>query len=198
MKRLLLATAIVMMIAMIGAIPVMAGQRQRSGQSNRQAKLPKTYMTEQLAEKIVTISRKYYVDPQLITEIMRCETNFRPNLTSPKGAAGLMQFMPGTARRFGITNPYDPDQAIAGACLYLRFLMSRFGRLDLALAGYNAGENAVERHGRRVPPYRETVGYVRSIIANYRRARKLAASLDKDPYTSEQITYSRSAQRIAP
>jgi len=82
-----------------------------------------------------------------------------------------MQFIPSTARRFGITNPHDISQSIDAGCRYLVFLIRKFnGRLDLVLAGYNAGEGAVERYGNRVPPYEETQNYVRTIISNYKRA----------------------------
>ncbi len=81
---------------------------------------------------------------------------------------GLMQLMPGTAARYGVTNPYDPAQSIMGGTRYLANLLRLFGgRVDLALAGYNAGEGAVMKYGRRVPPYAETQNYVRTIGARY-------------------------------
>src|SRR5437870_13729917 len=96
--------------------------------------------------------------------------------TSPKAAQGLMQLMPGTAARYGVTNPYDMAQSILGGTRYLKDLLKMFnGRVDLALAGYNAGENAVIKHGYTVPPYQETRNYVRLIIARY--AKKPASSI---------------------
>jgi soluble lytic murein transglycosylase-like protein len=90
------------------------------------------------------------------------------NATSPKGAQGLMQLMPGTAARYGVSNPYDVAQSIMGGTRYLKDLLQMFnGRVDLALAGYNAGENAVIKYGYTVPPYDETRNYVRLIIARY-------------------------------
>jgi soluble lytic murein transglycosylase-like protein len=81
---------------------------------------------------------------------------------------GLMQLMPGTAARYGIVNAYDPAQSIMGGTRYLADLLRLFGgRVDLALAGYNAGEGAVMKYGRRVPPYAETQNYVRTIGARY-------------------------------
>ncbi len=112
--------------------------------------------------------QRYGVDPYLIYCIMHQESRFGAGATSYKGAMGLMQLMPGTAARFGVTNPYDPAQSIMGGTRYLRELLRLFGgRVDLALAGYNAGEGAVMKYGRRVPPYRETQDYVRIIGTRY-------------------------------
>jgi soluble lytic murein transglycosylase-like protein len=111
---------------------------------------------------------KYGVDPYLIYCLMHQESRFTTNAISPKGAQGLMQLMPGTAARYGVTNPYDVGQSIMGGTRYLKDLLQMFnGRIDLALAGYNAGENAVIKHGYTVPPYEETRNYVRLITARY-------------------------------
>jgi soluble lytic murein transglycosylase-like protein len=110
------------------------------------------------------------VDPQLVFAVMRQESSFNWRALSPKGASGLMQLMPATARRFGVQNIFDPAQNIEGGARYLRFLLDTFGGdVELALAGYNAGEHAVARYGNRVPPYRETQDYVRRISAHYQR-----------------------------
>jgi len=112
--------------------------------------------------------QRYGVDPYLIYCVIRQESGFRTGATSPVGAMGLMQLMPGTAARYGVTNPYDPAQSIMGGTRYLANLLRLFGgRVDLALAGYNAGEGAVMKYGRRVPPYAETQNYVRTIGARY-------------------------------
>ena len=111
---------------------------------------------------------KYGVDPYLIYCLMHQESRFTNSAISPKGAQGLMQLMPGTAARYGVTNPYDVAQSISGGTHYLKDLLQMFnGRIDLALAGYNAGENAVIKHGYKVPPYEETRNYVRLITARY-------------------------------
>ncbi len=111
---------------------------------------------------------KYGVDPYLIFCLMSQESKFSTIATSPKGAQGLMQLMPGTAARYGVANPYDVAQSIMGGTRYLKDLLQMFnGRIDLALAGYNAGENAVIKHGYTVPPYEETRNYVRLITARY-------------------------------
>lgn len=118
---------------------------------------------------------KYGVDPYLIFCLMSQESKFSTIATSPKGAQGLMQLMPGTAARYGVANPYDVAQSIMGGTRYLKDLLQMFnGRVDLALAGYNAGENAVIKHGYTVPPYEETRNYVRLITARYGK-RQIAA-----------------------
>ena len=110
------------------------------------------------------------VDPYLIYCLMSQESKFSSGATSPKGAQGLMQLMPGTAARYGVTNPYDTGQSIMGGTRYLKDLLKMFnGRVDLALAGYNAGENAVIKYGYSIPPYDETRNYVKLIIKRYGR-----------------------------
>jgi soluble lytic murein transglycosylase-like protein len=111
---------------------------------------------------------QYAVDPYLIYCLMSQESKFASNATSPKGAGGLMQMMPDTAARYGVTNRYDVAQSIMGGTRYLKDLLKMFnGRVDLALAGYNAGENAVIKYGYTIPPYDETRNYVRLIIQRY-------------------------------
>ncbi|HEV2762836.1 MAG TPA: lytic transglycosylase domain-containing protein [Pyrinomonadaceae bacterium] len=110
------------------------------------------------------------VDPYLIFCVMEQESHFNSRAVSPKGAMGLMQLMPGTAARFGVRNAHDPAQNVRGGTRYLKQLLNRFnGRVELVLASYNAGEGAVEKYGRRVPPYAETRNYVRRISARYRQ-----------------------------
>jgi soluble lytic murein transglycosylase-like protein len=111
---------------------------------------------------------QYSVDPYLIFCLMAQESSFAASARSPKGAQGLMQLMPGTAARYGVTNPYDIAQSIMGGTRYLKDLLQMFnGRVDLALAGYNAGEGAVMKYGNTVPPYNETRNYVRLILKRY-------------------------------
>lgn len=127
------------------------------------------------------------VDPNLIIALMRQESGFKSNAISYKGASGLMQLMPATARRFGVTNIFDPAQNIEGGTKYLRFLLDAFdGDVKLVLAGYNAGENAVVNAGYRIPRYRETQNYVRSITARY------------DANTNRAATPQRAAKPLAP
>jgi soluble lytic murein transglycosylase-like protein len=111
---------------------------------------------------------RYGLDPYLIFLVIEQESHFRQRAVSPKGARGLMQLMPGTARRLGVRDSFDPAQNIMGGSRYLKELMNMFGgRVDLVLASYNAGEGAVMKYGRAVPPYRETRDYVKKITKRY-------------------------------
>ena len=108
------------------------------------------------------------LDPCLILSIMRAESAFNRAAVSIKGAMGLMQLMPETATRFGVKNFFDPRENVLGGSRYLRWLLDRFsGDVRLALAGYNAGEGAVEFYGYRIPPFLETQNYVRTIYSRY-------------------------------
>lgn len=124
-----------------------------------------------LDELIRQNGARHGVDPYLIFCVMEHESNFRPRAISPVGARGLMQLMPGTAARFGVRNVFDPAQNISGGTRYLKELLKMWdGRVDLALASYNAGEGAVLKYGMKVPPYRETRNYVRLVGARYGKA----------------------------
>lgn len=109
------------------------------------------------------------VDPKLVHAVIRAESGYNANATSNKGAMGLMQLIPATAQRYGVNDSYDPRQNIEGGTRYLRDLLKMFnGNMELALAGYNAGENAVVRAGNRIPPYAETQAYVPKVLHFYR------------------------------
>ena len=111
---------------------------------------------------------QYGVDPYLVYCLMSQESGFINTAVSSKGAHGLMQLMPDTAARYGVTNPYDVAQNIKGGTRYLKDLLMMFnGRVDLALAGYNAGEGAVMKFGNTIPPYEETRNYVKLILKRY-------------------------------
>jgi soluble lytic murein transglycosylase-like protein len=115
-------------------------------------------------------SRRWGVNPALIHAVITAESNYDPEALSRAGAMGLMQLMPGTARRFGVADPWDPQQNVHGGTQYLRELLDRFRSLKLALAAYNAGEGAVERHGNQVPPYEETQTYVDRVMGLFFRS----------------------------
>ena len=129
------------------------------------------------------------VDPLLLYSVMHQESSFKSHAVSPKGARGLMQLMPGTAMRYGVTNIFDPRQNIEGGARYLRFLLDRFdGDVNLALAGYNAGEGAVEKYGWRIPPYAETQEYVRRISRRYSLLQDPDAALYARPVNRSQVS----------
>jgi hypothetical protein len=130
----------------------------------------------QYAELIHAIAAENGVDPALVKAIIRTESNFNRHAISRKGAQGLMQLMPGTAGRYAVDNAFDPAENIRGGVRYLRFLQDRFpGRLHLAVAAYNAGENAVLRHNG-IPPYAETRQYVTRVLGFYGRPAVLPAA----------------------
>lgn len=112
-------------------------------------------------------AEQYRVDPTLIRAVIQVESDFNPQTVSHKGARGLMQLMPATARRFGVTTVHDPEQNIHGGVKYLAYLLQLFNEdMPRVLAGYNAGENAVLKYGG-VPPYAETTEYVRRGMSVY-------------------------------
>jgi murein DD-endopeptidase MepM/ murein hydrolase activator NlpD len=136
---------------------------------------------------IKTNGERYGLDPYLVFLVMEHESHFRQRAVSPKGARGLMQLMPGTARRLGVRDSFDPAQNIMGGTRYLKELMTMFGgRVDLALASYNAGEGAVMKFGREVPPYKETRNYVRNIKKRYEQQENSHSKNGKSLVSSER------------
>ncbi len=124
------------------------------------------------ADLIAAAARKHGLSPRLLESVIRTESNFAARARSPKGAMGLMQLMPGTARQYDVENPYDAAANIDAGAQHLRMLLDRFD-LPLALAAYNAGEAAVRRYGG-VPPYPETRNYVRRVLALTRQSARAA------------------------
>ena len=121
---------------------------------------------------IQSVSNSVSLDPALIKSVMHAESAFDPRALSRMGASGLMQLMPGTARRYGVTRIFDPQQNVMAGSRYLRDLLTQFdGDMRLALAGYNAGENAVVKYGG-IPPYAETRKYVRKVLDLYKSYRQ--------------------------
>jgi soluble lytic murein transglycosylase-like protein len=144
---------------------------------------------------IVDSGTRNGVDPVLLYSIMHRESSFKRNALSPKGARGLMQLMPGTAARFGVRNIFDPQQNIEGGARYMRILLDMFdGDYRLALAGYNAGEGAVLKYGRRVPPYAETQEYVRRISERYELMRDPSTARLAPRVSRTQIAKLKSAE----
>jgi soluble lytic murein transglycosylase-like protein len=126
--------------------------------------------------EIAAASREFGVEEAILRAIMHAESSYNPMALSHAGAQGLMQLMPATARRFGVTDSYNAGQNIRGGAQYLAWLLKRFnGNLTLAAAGYNAGEGAVDRHGG-VPPYKETQRYVQRVAVLADRYRQAVAA----------------------
>jgi soluble lytic murein transglycosylase-like protein len=118
-------------------------------------------------------ARRHDVRPDLVRAVIQVESAFNPSAVSPKGAMGLMQLMPATARSLGVGNPFDPRQNVGAGVAYLRQLLDRYDNDErLALAAYNAGPGAVDRYGQAVPPYRETRDYVARISEAAGQARQ--------------------------
>ncbi|MGD1984682.1 MAG: lytic transglycosylase domain-containing protein, partial [Chromatiaceae bacterium] len=121
-----------------------------------------------LAQMIERIANAHDLRPELIHAVIRAESAYQADAVSSKGAVGLMQLMPATAERYGVVDRSDPEQNVQGGVAYLRDLLELFeSDLRLALAAYNAGENAVMRYGNAIPPYPETQNYVRKVIRFY-------------------------------
>jgi soluble lytic murein transglycosylase-like protein len=123
-----------------------------------------------LSPLIEKTAKQLRLHPGLLHAIVRAESAYNPQATSSKGAQGLMQLMPGTASRYGVNDAYDPHQNLDGGARYLKDLLTMFKYdLKLALAAYNAGENAVKKYGNEIPPYPETQKYVQKVMGYYRK-----------------------------
>jgi soluble lytic murein transglycosylase-like protein len=141
--------------------PLGVGQSQNSAE-NRQ----------RFAPLVADAASRYQLDAALLHAVIATESAYNPRALSRKGAGGLMQLMPDTARRYGVSDMFDPAQNVQGGARYLSDLMQMFNQdLNLALAAYNAGENAVLRHGNRIPPYAETQAYVPKVMGYYQQYR---------------------------
>lgn len=140
---------------------------------------------------IEDFSAAYNIDPLLIYSQMKQESSFKLKATSHKGASGLMQLVPDTAKRFGVKNIYNPKQNIKAGVKYMRWLLDQFGGdMHLALAGYNAGEGAVKKYGNKIPPYRETQKYVTGIMTRYE-------DLSKQNSIPSEVTDNKTNETIA-
>jgi soluble lytic murein transglycosylase-like protein len=121
---------------------------------------------------IETAALSASLEPDLLRAVIVVESGFNSRAVSKRGAVGLMQLMPATATRFGVSNPYDPRENVHAGARYLKFLIDRFGQnVRLALAAYNAGEEAVDRNGGQIPPFTETMAYVPRVLKIYRMLR---------------------------
>ena len=142
----------------------------RSGRVKGSGQLFLAQGVERFRAEVAEASRQARVDARLVHAVMAVESGFNPNAVSRAGAIGLMQLMPGTARRFGVRDSRDPAQNIIGGARYLSYLLDFFKNdMTLALAAYNAGEGAVLGAGRKIPAFRETIAYVPKVLEIYRR-----------------------------
>lgn len=142
--------------------PTSQGCSERRAPGNLDARAP-----ADVKSIVNKLAPEYNLDPRLVLAVIAVESNFHVGAVSPKNAQGLMQLIPDTAKRFGVRDPFNPSDNIRGGMLYLRWLLKTFdGNLSLALAGYNAGEKAVEKH-KGVPPYNETRQYVEKVHQLY-------------------------------
>jgi soluble lytic murein transglycosylase-like protein len=138
--------------------------------SEARAYMPSQLEIDRYQAIVESAARAYGVDKALVNAVISAESGYNPQAISRTGARGLMQLMPETARRYGVRDSMDPRDNIYGGVKYLKDLMTLFqGDLKLVAAAYNAGENAVIRYGRRVPPYHETLGYVPRVLEFYRK-----------------------------
>ena len=118
---------------------------------------------------VAEVARTYGLDSALLHAVISVESNYSPTAVSMKGAAGLMQLMPATAKRYGVADLLDPVQNLHGGARYLSYLLKLFNNdISLTLAAYNAGEGTVAKYGNRIPPYRETTNYVLRVLGFYR------------------------------
>lgn len=132
--------------------------------------LPTAELIKRYSPIIATASKAHNVDVALVHAVITAESGYNPSAVSRAGARGLMQLMPETAKRFGVQNIHDPTENIHGGVKYLRELLTMFnGNRELAVAAYNAGENAVIRAGHRIPAYPETMHYVPKVLGLYKK-----------------------------
>lgn len=136
-----------------------------------------TPVSTEMKAMIDRIAEEQGVESQLVHSVIRAESNYNPGAVSPKGAQGIMQLIPSTARRFGVTNTFDPKENVEGGVKYLRFLLDYFkGDYAKTIAAYNAGENAVDKY-KGVPPFAETMNYVTQVARNLKAARQAAPNV---------------------
>ncbi len=142
---------------------------------------PATPASARYKKIVKSVALRHHVDPKLVQAVIRVESDYHKNAVSSKGAQGLMQLIPATAERFGVTNPFNARQNIEGGTTYLHYLLTLFhGNVRLALAAYNAGENAVLESGG-IPPYQETRRYVHKVTALYHPGRLSALKPSPPP-----------------
>ncbi len=156
----------------VGKVGKYAGNSKRKS-SKRSGKSIKWRNKKQFEPMIRKVAKQAKVSPELLHAVVQAESAYNPKAKSHAGAMGLMQLMPGTAKRYGVSNAWDPAQNLSGGARYLRDLLDMFNNnLRLALAAYNAGEGAVKKYGNKIPPYPETRNYVTKVIDFYLNERQ--------------------------
>lgn len=165
---------VVSSITMGSRYEVIKGSAARTGGPSGSSKARR----EEFRAMIETAAAKVRLQPDLLHAVILAESGYNPMAVSRAGAQGLMQLIPATAQRYGVTDSFNPQQNISGGARYLKDLLEMFNfDLALALAGYNAGENAVIKYGYQIPPYPETVDYVRKVMGFYQENRLRSAAL---------------------
>ncbi|HTS78038.1 MAG TPA: lytic transglycosylase domain-containing protein [Bryobacteraceae bacterium] len=169
-----------------GPVPALAGGKtlvvradRRTGRLVRSVSAPRVPKKE-IADLVNETARRHDVDPLLVHSVIQVESDYNPNAISPKGAQGLMQLMPSTAKMLGASDSLDAGQNIEAGVKYLKYLQDLYKDDRLALAAYNAGPGAVEKY-KNVPPYRETQDYVSQVGKRYAAARKAVATAAPAP-----------------
>lgn len=143
---------------------------REEGRNNRAGAEPKGEGARKYAEHVASAAAEFDVEEALVHAVITAESAYNPGAVSRAGAQGLMQLMPGTAQRYAVADAFDPEQNIRGGTRYLSDLLRMFeDNLELAVAAYNAGEQAVIKYGKRVPPYKETKAYVPKVLALYKK-----------------------------
>jgi len=140
-----------------------AGLRVRGSGPSSRRRPPRVSRYDRLISRL---GQSHDVSPALVKAVIAAESNFNPRAVSKKGAQGLMQLMPQTARELGVENAFEPEQNVSGGTRYLRQMLTRYGDVSRALAAYNAGPEAVDRY-RGIPPYQETQAYVDRVLTYY-------------------------------
>jgi len=155
-----------------GSVLILRSRKKASGRQPGYNPRQASALRKRYTPLIDTTADRYRMDKYLIHAVVQAESDYNPRAVSSKGAVGLMQLMPATARRYGVTDRRDPAQNLSGGIRYLRDLMRQFRNVSLALAAYNAGESAVKKYGHQIPPYPETRHYIRKVIRYYQQHRK--------------------------
>ena len=156
--------------------------REKKSTYKKSSKLGSYKYSDKYDHLIELAAEQYGIDAKLLKAIIKVESNFHAGAVSPKGAMGVMQLMPKTAERLGVDHPFDPMDNIFGGSKYYRKLLNMFNNdHELALAGYNAGENAVIKYGYNIPPYKETQNYVKKVFRHYKKLKgqKLKPDIQK-------------------